>query len=219
MPRETVPPARDEGGRETHPAWAMIGAHRVSHSGGAVLFDSDIRHEHYVTVTVSTASRMRDLNRDWLHAEKEFLEIAMSEAQWASFVSSMNVGSGVPATILRREGNWSVPGMPYEPRLAESMREVRDAADTSVERIAEAFAAYKAHKTVGNLHDLEYAIKNAPANMTFAAKSLSEHAENVVQRSRADVEAFMVAKAQQLGLDAADLGDTLPELTTGEPEP
>jgi hypothetical protein len=55
-----------------------------------------------------------------------------------------------------------------------------------------------------------------PANMTFAAKSLSEHAENVVQRARADVEAMVLAKAAQLGLEPGDLGVSLPQLSAGD---
>lgn len=205
--REIVEPIQNEYGDETHPSWAMIGASRVSHGRhGASLFDSDIRHYHTVTVRISTASRRRDLNRDWLHAEKEFIKVEMSEAQWASFVSSMNVGNGVPCTIRRREDEYLVPSAPHEPRLQESMDEVRDAAKCAAEKVSEAFAAYKAHKTVGNLRSLEAMIDNMPANITFAASSLSKHAENVVQRARADIEAMVVTKAQQLGLEPSEIG-------------
>lgn len=213
--REITDPTTNEYGAQTHPSWAMIGVSRVS-SGpqGAVLFDSDIRHQHSVMVRISTASRKRDLNRDWLHAEREFVEVEMSEAQWASFVSSMNVGSGVPCTIRRREDEYIVPGAPFAPRLQESMDEVRDAAAQAAEAVSEAFAAYKAHKTAANLSTLQYAIANMPANITFAAKSLTEHAENVVQRARADIEAMVVSKAQQLGIDPADIG-VAPQLGDG----
>lgn len=208
MARNIENPTTDEYGDETHPAWALIGASRVSSSPpGAVLFDSDIQHQHYVTVRLSTCSRKRDLNRDWLHGKREFVEVAMSEAQWASFVSSMNAGQGVPCTIQHREGH-SVPGVPYEPRLAESLDEVRSAADKAVEKVAEAFAAYSEKKTAANLRTLEFAIKHMPANITFAADSLTEHAENVVQRARADIEAMVISKAQQIGIDAGDLGIT-----------
>lgn len=209
MPREITEPTLNEHGAQTHPSWAMIGASRVSTGPqGAVLFDSDIRHQHSVVVRISTASRKRDLNRDWLHPEREFVEVEMSEAQWASFVSSMNVGSGVPCTIRRRENDYAVPGAPFAPRLQESMDEVRDAAAHAAEKVAEAFAAYEAHKTAANRNTLKYAIENMPANITFAAKSLSEHAENVVQRARADIEAMVVTKAQQLGIDPSDIGVT-----------
>ena len=214
MQREVVDPVRNERGDEEHPAWGLIGASRVTSTPGAVLFDSDVKHQHYVTVRLSTVSRRRDLHRDWLYPEREIVEVAMSEAQWASFVSSMNAGQGVPCTWLHRDRE-QMPEMPFEPRLAESMDEVRGAADEAAAQVAEAFAAYKAQKNVGNLRHLEAMIANMPANITFAAKSLNEHAENVVQRARADIEAMVVAKAESLGIEPGDLGVSVGQLTAG----
>jgi len=137
----------------------------------------------------------------------------MSEAQWASFVSTMNVGDGVPCTIQRRERQ-PVPKVPHEPRLAESMAEVRGAADKAMAEIKEAFDTYNEKRTAANRKALESAIRNAPSNIGFAAKSLSEHAENVVQKARADVEAMVLSKIEQQGLDPGEV--ELPLLEEGE---
>lgn len=217
---EIVDPSPDSLGYESHPAWALIGASRVSHSPpGKVLFDSDVRHQHYVVVRIREARRKRDLNRDWIHGDATIAEVALSEAQWASFVSSMNVGDGVPATLEwdGRKVDPRVPGMPYEPRLRESMDEVRSAASKAQADVLEAFLEYREHKTAGNLRTLQARIENMPANIAFAAESLTEHAENVVQRARADIEAFVVAKAEQLGLEPSDVAGTF-ELGSGGEE-
>jgi hypothetical protein len=208
-----VDPTTDDRGYEHHPAWGMIGASRVQGTG-TTLFDSDIQHQHYVTVRISTAMRKRDLNHDWLGTDKQLIEIEMSEAQWASFVSSMNAGQGVPCTI-HSQGYERVPEVPYEPRLAESMNEVHGATEQSIEKIKAAFEAYREKKTVGNLRTLQFAIENAPANMEYAASSLTKHAENVVQRARADIEAIVLAKAEQIGIDPGDLTE-LPQLAPGQ---
>lgn len=219
------PPGEDEHGYETHPAYGSITAHRVSNGGvggGSILFDSDIRHGHTVVVTLSTAIRKRDLHHDWVHDSKIITEIEMSEAQWASFVSSMNT-SGVPCTIRRVPGDFNVPGLEYAPRLQQSMDEVHDAADRLFEKAQAAYAAYTDALANGGakekreaLRTLGLALDSAKSNMGFAAESLSKHAENVVQRARADVEAMVYTKARQLGLDPAEMG-TL-ELMSGEPE-
>lgn len=216
MRREPLPPTADEDGRETHPAWAMIGAARVqSGSPGAALFDSDIRHQHTVIVRLSTASRRRTLNSDHLMAEKEFIEVEMSEAQWASFVSSMNSG-GVPCTVRRREDDYMVPGVIFESRIQESMKETRGAADQAFQAVREAFEAYDEKRNAANLRTLKYAIANAPANVEFAGKSLNEHAENVVQKARADIEAMVTSRARQLGIEPGELGAL--ELEPGGPD-
>lgn len=218
MSRGIVAPTVDERGEEQHPAWVLVGASRVSASPpGAVLFDSDIRHQHYVVVRVMRATRERSLSHDWKHGRETIVELAMSEAQWASFVSSMNAGDGVPATLEHdaTRDDPRVPGMPYAPRLQVSMEEVHSAAAEAQAKVQEAYAAYAAKKNAANLRDLESAINNMTPNIDFAAKSLTRHAENVVQRARSDIEAFVVQKARQLGLDPADLGG-MPELSAGE---
>ena len=213
MAREMQEPTVNEHGAEQHPSWCLIGASRVSATPGAVLFDSEIRHQHYVIIRLTRADRRRDLNRDWLHGTQQLVEVAMSQAQWAEFVSSMNQGQGTACT-LTYEGVQQVPEFPYAPRMAESMAEVRGAADEALEGIREAFAKVKDKPNKGNIQHLEWAIKNAPSNMAFAAKSLAEHTETVVAKAKADLEAMVVAKADQLGLDRADLGVTL-ELEAG----
>lgn len=218
MPQEIAAPTINEHGEEVHPAFGLISVSR-SQTGpvGATLFDSDIQHRNTVTVTVRKAERKRDLHHDFIHPQSRqavLSEVQMSEAQWASFVSSMNTGNGVPCTIRTEMGNWSIPGLPYEPRLAESMEEVRTAGDKAIEDIRRAFevAAEKPNKT--NMRHLKAMIDNAPSNMTFAAKSLSDHAENVVQKARVDVEAMVLAHAQKLGLNPADLGG-MPQIGPG----
>ncbi len=203
MPRKTTDPTTNEHGVEVHPSWGLASVHRAS-GGDAVLFDSEIRHNSYIAVRVATASRQRDLSRDWLHREDEFLEFVMSESQWAAFVSSVGSGSGVPCTIRRREDDWDIPEFPYAPRMQESMKEVRGAADRSLEEIREAFALVEEKPTKANIRNLGIVLGNAPANMTYAAKSLSEHAENVVQKARADMEAIVTARARELGLADTD---------------
>lgn len=208
MPREIVEPTTNERGAEEHPAWGMIGASRVQCGPpGSTLFDSDIRHGHTIVVRLGAASRSRDLHRDFLFNERGIIEVEMSEAQWASFVSSMNVGGGVPCTI-RRRGRELVPGFPFTPRMKESLDEVRSAANRAAEKVRTAFVVYAEKKNAANLRSLQTAIENMPANVTFAATSLTKHAENVVQRARADIEAMVVAKAQQLGLEPGDVTGT-----------
>jgi hypothetical protein len=211
---EITEPTLDKYGYEVHPAFGMIRASRMSVGGagqGAVLFDSDIKHGHTVRLTISRASRKRDLHTDWNHPGQELIEVEMSEAQWASFVSSMNT-TGVPCTLRRTENEHDVPGLAYAPRLAQSMQEVKDAAAKTFGRIREARDAYEqaiADKAGAKVikearSKLHYAIENAGSNLTFASKMLVEHTENVVQRARADIEAQVYQHAARLGLTQAE---------------
>jgi hypothetical protein len=185
----------------------MIRVYRASISPpGSALFDSDIRHQHTMFVEISYARRQRDLNHDWIHAGKEIIEVEMSEAQWASFVSSPN-SSGVPCTLRVLQGE-TVERVPYAPRLAESMKETHAAAERAFKEIRVALEAYEAADGAKAkreaLGGLRAAINNATPNVDFAAKSLGEHAENVVSRARADIEAMVRHHADQLGIEAPE---------------
>lgn len=205
--REIEQVSKDEYGYDIHPAWGMIGASRVSTGGGpyggAVLFDSDVAHQHYVVLRIGRASRKRDLHTDWISergGRGDIVEVAMSEAQWASMVSSMNT-SGVPCTIRRTEKDGIMPDLDFDSRLDLTHREIKTAAVKAMEKVVEARDAYEAKKNAANLRALHFAIENMPANLEFAAKQLTEHSETVVQKARADVEAFAINKAQELGLN------------------
>lgn len=202
---------------ESHPAFAVIGAHRVS-GGDTVLFDSDIKHSHKIVVTVSRATRQRDLHRDWIHGENtSLIEVEMSEAQWASFVSSMNT-TGVPCTLRRTETNANVPGLIYEPRLKESLDEVRGNARKMRDRLDDLLKAVEEKPTKANVKNLRHALDGIEPSMTFAAKSLEEHAENVVQKARNDIEAMVTNRAVALGLDPRSLSFSLEGEQPGEIE-
>lgn len=50
-------------------------------------------------------------------------------------------------------------------------------------------------------------MNNARPNVEYAGRVMVEHTEAVVQKARADIEAFVVGKARQLGIDPGELGE------------
>ena len=208
MQRKTEQPTVDQRGAESHPAFGLVSVSRITSSPGQVLFQSDIRHGETIRLSVRRATRQRDLHHDWVFEKGlDLIEIEMSLAQWASTVSSMNT-SGVPCTIRQTESEHWVPGLPYDPRLAHSMAELKGVAERlHAEQLAaltayeDAIARKAGAKELRELRSkLHYAITNAQGSVDFAAKSLNEHAENVVAKARADIESMVRAEVQQQGL-------------------
>jgi hypothetical protein len=210
-------PVTGDDGIERHPAFGLARVGRIQATPGAVLFQSDARHHSYIEVTVSDADRRRDLKHDWVHPGRVLCKFSMSLAQFASFVSSAGT-EGVPVTLEYADGA-SLPELPYEPRLSVSMAETHDAANAAFEGIKKRLAEYEAllagKPTAAErrkaLSDLRAAVNNATGNVDYAAKSLAEHAESVVEQSRADIEALALGLADKLGLPASELtGHELP---------
>lgn len=218
MPKERTGPVTGEDGDERHPAFGVIGVHRISATPGEVVFQSDLRHPEYIRITVNEATRKRDLARDWVHPGKEVCEVSMSMAQFASFVASGGT-EGVPCTIEFTgggdHGTGHRPGLKPAPRLQVTSDEVRAAADRAYEGISEAFRAYEATLTDSGkgsaatrraaLSTLRSTIANATPNVEYAGRALDRHAEEVVERSRSDIEAMMARTAERLGIPSEEV--------------
>lgn len=201
---------------EQHPSFVLVGISHVS--GKTRLFESEMEHSHFIRLTIQTCERERDLHRSWLHGRQTIVEVDMSLAQWGAIVSSPNQGSGKPATLTRfhhPEGlpEGMTPEAEWEPQLAHTHREVRDAGTRALSKITEAFERYQeaidqklgAKEVKSRRHHLQCMIANGPGNMEFAAKSLTEHVEEVVTKARGDIESMVqqaVIAGESLELEA-----------------
>jgi hypothetical protein len=208
-------------GYEEHPSWGVImmnhstATHGGRTRGGVRLFDSEIPHNRIVTLRIQLAQRQRDLHQDHIMEAHQptIVEVAMSQAQWGAAVSSFGT-SGVPCTIWTRDGRRVEQEEFEQSRLELTADEVLQKARTAVVPVATAFreledlvernAGKKAIKEA--MSSLRAQIQNLPKNAQFAADQLSEHAETVVAKARADIEGMVTAHAVHLGLDP---GETL----------
>lgn len=196
--------------KEQAPYMAVVGAYRTSTGGGGVpMFDSETRHQHIITLRIRTASRRRDLSRDWIHGEEELIEVAMTEAQWAQFVSSLNMGDGVPCTMTYRAGDHpdrplpsgSIPG----PTLPDN--KVDQFHDEMLERMEKAIKKLNALKEAPGINakrkkEIELILQELDSNMGFVADQFSEHMEHYVSKAKTEVEAYMMAAIHRAGLSA-----------------
>lgn len=189
----------------THPAFAQIGASRVS--GGAYLYGSDFLHQHYVTISIRASELHRNLSRDWHFGRNEYIEVALSEAQWATFVSSMNVGSGVPCTLQSKDLK-TVPGLPKPAKIADQFKA------EMVKTMADIQADLKALRAdVGGLglgkkkaEDLEKRLAQIHDRLIgstgFVSNQFEEHVENVVESAKVEVNAYVVSQVMRAGLES-----------------
>lgn len=213
-----------DGQRFTHPAFGQIAVHRVQ--GLAVLYGSDFVHHGYVTISISRSDLMRDLSHDWPLPRAELIEVALSEAQWATFVSSLNIGTGVQCTIQRHEGKL-VPGLPDpQDTTAQFMTE----AD---ERLGRAIAELERLRTLIDSEELKAsgktrevmrgavnsALTNLRSNLPFVARSFGEHMQRRAEKAKVEIMAWMHRTIQRAGLQALTKGEAPLELPGKDPEP
>ena len=196
---------RDRGETVTmHPAFAQIGASRVS--GNTYLYGSDFRHQHYVTVTICRSEQHRNLSRDWEFGREELIEVALSEAQWATFVSTPNVGSGVPCTLERFDGQM-IPGLPNPTATDEKFRQEIEASMARMQADLRKLAAdldgpLSKTKAAELRKNMEWIAGRMTDSTGFVAKQFGEHIEHTVEKAKIEVNAYATNMIQRAGLEA-----------------
>ncbi len=100
--------------QETHPSYVQVRFSRTQ-GGNFKLYGSELpRHNNTVTLTVRRSTRIHGSGKDWHHGEiKPILELRLSPSQFASLLTTMNVGSGVPGTLTYFNGQ-DIPRIPDE---------------------------------------------------------------------------------------------------------
>ena len=189
-----------------HPAFGAIHANRIT--GGAMLYGSDFQHNAFVRISIATSILRRHLSTDWPSPSfRPFVEVDLSEAQWAHFVSAMNVGAGTQCTIASREGQ-TVPGLPRpESRVDQFAGESAKRMERAQERLDELAEAIKASglsnvKQKALLDKVNHASMDIGTNQKFVAEMFSEHMETTVEAAKIEVGAYLNGAVRQLGIEA-----------------
>ena len=197
----------------THPAFAQITAHRFQ-SGKSVLYGSDFVHDSGIEIRIASSEVKRSLSRDWYHmATQSYVSVILSEAQWATFVSTLNHGSGTPCTLETLNGE-VIPGIPEAPQRKEQFQNelgktLKTAQDFLSQLGKEIDAAAVSLKVRNGLKStLHMAQMNLEANLKFVADQFNTHIETQIEHAKVEIEAHMQGAIQCAGLQA--LGGKLP---------
>jgi hypothetical protein len=207
-------------GVESEPYMGTIHVSRVP--GRAHLFDSDVEHQHFITVSIHHATRERSLSMNWVHPGDEIVEVCMSEMQWANFVSSFNQGSGVPVTLNHIMGR-RIPEPPnLKSEVSKFQKEVIATVAESIGSLKAAIAKLEAglvpkakapNKTelTTILDDLQAAFRQFTNGVPFIEGQFDEYIEAKMVEAKCEFEGFMQGRLRELGLEAAALSTTADE--------
>lgn len=184
---------RDET-KTTHPAFAQIRASRVS--GRINLYGSDFTHNAFVSITIKRSELLRGLNNDHHFGKEELIEVSLSESQWATFVSAMNIGDGVPCT-LNHVGRESVPGLPdpksradqFGDEMVKKLQSTIDQAQAALDEL-DSLGLPKG-KTEKVRESMKRFIREATCNVPFVAEQFDKHVEKTVEKGKHEIHGYM----------------------------
>lgn len=202
-----------------HPSWGVIGASRVSGSGKD-FFQSDINTPSFIEITLCTASKCRKWGTDYVSGEKTLFKIKLTPAQWAGFLTNLNVGYGVPCTIKMTESSGYIDFGPEEDKLDLIYEEMNDDVDdilSTIKDLQEQVARLAESKKMqkGAADTLTQKLNRCANKLKYGGDSFireraREAIDSMVVQAKANIVAFTEARVHSLGLEA--LSNQLPKL-------
>ena len=167
-----------------HPSFANLYIGRSFCSGKQTLFGSSIKHSDVITLKISPASLGRNLHEDHVYQESvPYIEIDMSQAQFAQAITSLNQGEGTPVTLRRLNGQYIEP-CPFEDKRMQFDDEF------SQEKIISAF--HKVQMELGS-------------NMPFMFSQFNRQMEKTVTEAKAEVEGHIQSRLNDMALRGMQL--------------
>jgi hypothetical protein len=212
-----------------HPAQGSISTYRLQ-ARSIELFGSALNHQHVIGVEISTVDVHREYHQDRHTNQKHLIRFEMSEAQWASFVSSVGSSAGTPITFRYRPPAGELISMPtYEceglkdRHSAEIKKQAQQMVDDSIKGVKELQALLAGSGTVSKTQlravtdKLAIALGNLPSNMAFMQDMFAEAMEKSVEDAKSEVQAYTNSMIRNAGIGALTV-NTDPQLGVNQRE-
>jgi len=213
----TVEKSTDGDTVETHPSFGMVSVSRFTCMPAQHFFGSAIAHHAGVSLSISTASRRRNLSNNWYFEEGELVEINMTEAQFAELMCSFNT-SGVPCTmshVNKRVADlypeMGVPACPErnERKMIEDdfKREMANITKGMAELMAKA-ESFQDKPNINKqdrkefLNIAETLNRKIDSCLPFIQGQFNEAMDGVLVHAKADLESFTGQILRQAGVEA-----------------
>lgn len=208
----------DEQKIEKHPSYGTILVNTIS--GQGYLFGSNAQHHSFVGITIMEAEMRRDLSHDWTYGTKELIEIWMTEAQWAHFISSFGNGSGTPVTLRHVEGRRRPMPPEPAPKALEFKAEVREHLQRAFDNLTGVLTAIDTALQPGSKSLSKTELKALSSSLTTAKYDISSNLDYVMGQFHAQVEkdlsaakieaeAYFNRRLAELGVRAAQTAHML----------
>lgn len=197
----------------THPSYGMVQFSRVT-GGNCRLFGSALEgHNHRIELRIFEAEMHidHDLHMERPYGKGQIVEVALSAAQFAELLTTMNSSMGVPCTIMRRMGAGAIEEPPavavesanvrtdFAAKMAALKPNLRERAQAILDLLP-------ASLNKGARRQIEIGVERLAAQVTesatFALDQFQEAAERVTTSAKAEIDAVVTHVVQATGIEA-----------------
>lgn len=198
---------------ETHPTYAQLLFSR--HSGGHNnLYGSAIKHQEAISLRISPSKKISSEWSERYYTEHmPYIEVRMSQSQFAQAITSMNMGAGVPVTLESLRGKQ----MPKCEELSVAevanrglKEKLNDFADKIMEghyRVDEILNK-KGNIKIGERKEIGDIVsglmQELRSNIPFLHECMTEAYDKTATAAKADIEAFYTNAIMKMGMEVMD---------------
>ena len=154
----------------------------------------------------------RDLNYDRYYAENNpYIEIEMSQSQFAQAITSLNMGAGVPVTLTRLNGEYIEP-CPFIDKREQFSNEFRndmqrvskqlDDVTAEVEKLVEEKRTFSKADREKILIALRGAKQQISSNYPYMFSMFNEQMDKTVTEAKAEIESHLQARMEDVAARA-----------------
>jgi len=195
-----------------HPSYVMCSLTR-GFGGENRAFGSNITHNSHVTLRIQRGVLYRsDLHHERYgadHSKPTFVEVRLTPNQFAEMITNMNVGDGVPGTLMHENGKRIRFQPPYEETIVsegqKGFREICGDVHKKFAKLEEEMDVILAKKNIGkadrerlsNITDI--ARRMLKDSLPFLASQIEEYGETVTTQARTAVDNAITTAMINLG--------------------
>lgn len=209
-----------------HPSFANLYIGRSQCSGQKALFGSSIKHHDTIVLKIFPAFIDRDLNMDRYFPEtRPYIEIEMSQSQFAQAITSLNMGAGVPVTLRRLHDQYIEP-CPFVDKREQFNNEFREdmnalsrkltEATKHVEKLIEEKRTFNKADKDQILSALKSVTSQLASHYPYMYSMFNEQMDKTVTEAKAEIESHLQARMEDMALKAAGQGNNSPDMLPDE---
>ncbi len=192
-----------------HESYGKIRISKIS--GGLSLFDSEVGNGGAILIQISTARLNRGLNHNWIHSDKELVEVYLSPLQWAEAITTAMNTDGVPCTLNRVMGK-TMERTPENDVIGQFEDEVATGFEQRMKDVVEAenrirdILATKGAIKKGELREaydiLNKGLRHFESNMNYTKKCFDEQMDKTVLEAKQQIHHYVNTTIQELGIES-----------------
>ncbi len=202
-----------------HPSFVQISFSRVQ-GGRNQFFGYDLEVNNFIKMTISESEKRKDLLRDWYFPKKTILECDMTESQFATLITTLNSGSGTPASLSYKDGviiklpkNYQeTPTQEFQKDIKERVKNAKQGISLIVKALRDS-KGVMSRKEQQELLSAAYTVQNEiEANTSFVMNSFKEKMDTLISEAKTEVEAFTEGVLARTGMLALKDNDFVAKL-------